>query len=186
MTRSIEGKDKPVFLKKDLAEQIVSIKKQNIMHVDYADKAIQDILPKEKLKKSLTRQANYLQSCVAINAGNGNFTIKELPLEAQLSCINDATIFDINQDGNLDVITGGNKYGFLPQFSKLDACRGNVLYGDGEGNFEVISRQISGLNLDGEVRQITPLNMNNRSYLLVLLNDDKPLLYQLNEKEALQ
>ncbi len=185
MTRTIEGKDKPIFLKKDLAEQIVSIKKQNIMHVDYADKAIQDILPKEKLRISLKREANYLQSCVAINDGNGNFTIKELPLEAQLSCINDAAIFDINQDGNLDMITGGNKYGFLPQFSKLDACRGNVLYGDGEGNFEVISRQISGLNLDGEVRQITPLTMNNQSYLLVLLNDDKPLLYQVNEKNNL-
>jgi len=181
MTRTIDGKDKPVFLKKDLAEQIVSIKKQNIMHVDYAEKSIQDILPKGKLKEALVRNTNYLESCVAINDGNGNFTIKPLPSETQLSCINDAAILDVNNDDHLDIVTGGNKYGFLPQFSKLDASRGNVLYGDGEGNFHSISKQISGLNLDGEVRQIIPLQIQNQQNLLILLNDDKPILYQVNK-----
>ncbi len=179
MTRTIDGKDKPVFLKKDLAEQIVSIKKQNIMHVDYAEKSIQDILPKDKLDKSLKRQANYLQSCIALNEGNGTFKIQTLPDEIQLSCVNDVTVFDVNQDGNLDLITGGNKYGFLPQFSKLDACRGNYLQGDGKGNFELVPPQNSGLNLDGEVRQISVIQTNGKNQLLVLLNDEKPLLYEI-------
>lgn len=178
MTRTVEGKDRPVFLKKDLAEQIVSIKKQNIMHKDYADKGIQDILPKEKLGKALVREANYLKSCIAINEGNGQFTIKALPNEIQLSCVNDAAFVDVNQDENLDLVMGGNKYGFIPQFSKLDASKGNVLLGDGKGNFELLDRQKSGFEIEGEVRQIKSIDIQGKPHILVLINDEKPILFE--------
>lgn len=181
ITRTIDGKDKPVFLKKDLAEQIVSIKKQNIMNIEYANKTIQDIFPPEKIKQALVKEATYFKSCVAINDGNGNFTIKALADATQLSCVNDVAIVDVNQDQHLDLIIGGNKYGFLPQFSKLDASRGTVLLGNGTGHFDPLPKQQSGLDVAGAVRQISLMSSGEEQQVLILRNDELPLLYEIKK-----
>ncbi len=34
-----------------------------------------------------------------------------------------------------DLILGGNEFGFLPQFGRLDGSFGDVLMNDGKGNF---------------------------------------------------
>ena len=46
--------------------------------------------------------------------------IKELPVMSQISCINAILPIDVNTDGYIDLVTGGNQFGFLPQFEKLD------------------------------------------------------------------
>ena len=82
MTRTVEGRDMPVFLKHEMEDQIPSIKKQNLKNQDFAKKSIQDLLPSELLNKSLVKQFNYCSSIVAINEGNGQFDIQKLPQNA--------------------------------------------------------------------------------------------------------
>ena len=41
LTRTVDGQDKPVFLKHEIQEQIPSLKKQNLKHADYAKKSMQ-------------------------------------------------------------------------------------------------------------------------------------------------
>jgi hypothetical protein len=53
----------------------------------------------------------------------------------QLSSVNAIACTDINGDGFPDLILGGNEFGFLPQFGRLDASFGDILLGDGKGNF---------------------------------------------------
>ena len=124
ITRTIDGKDMPVALKRDLTEQISSLKKQSLKHVDYANKSIQDLFPAELLANSLVRQANFLKTVIAKNNGDGKFEIVVLAPEVQLSCINDALFTDLNDDGYSDLVMGGNNYDLLPQFSRLDASFG--------------------------------------------------------------
>jgi hypothetical protein len=52
MTSTIGGKDMPVFLKKDMEEQLPSIKKSNLKNGVYADKSIQELFPAKVLDKS--------------------------------------------------------------------------------------------------------------------------------------
>ena len=98
MTYTIEGKDIPVFLKRDMEEQLPSIKKHNLKNEAYAKKSIQELLPEDMLKQSIVKKFTYASSCVAINDGKGNFTVHKLPARSQLSCINAIHCMDLNQD----------------------------------------------------------------------------------------
>jgi hypothetical protein len=40
---------------------------------------------------------------------------------------------DVNKDGILDIVLGGNEYEFKPQFSRLDTNFGSVLLGNKNG-----------------------------------------------------
>ena len=181
LTRTIEGKDKPVFLKNDLQEQIPSIKKENLKHKDYALKSMQDLFGSEILNKAVVKNFNYTSSCIAINNGNRNFTVKKLPYRAQLSSVNAIKCTDVNNDGYTDVITAGNMSDFLPQFEKLDASFGDVFINNGKGNFTWLNSKQSGLKADGEVKDIAELKGKNNNYLLFLRNNGFPKIYQFKK-----
>ncbi|MFX7914653.1 VCBS repeat-containing protein, partial [Acinetobacter baumannii] len=76
-----------------------SIKKNNLRHIEYAQKSIQELFPSDILNKSIVKKFNYCSSIVAVNNGNGNFTIQKLPRLSQMSCINSIVVTDINNDG---------------------------------------------------------------------------------------
>ncbi|HEX6428165.1 MAG TPA: VCBS repeat-containing protein, partial [Niastella sp.] len=99
LTRTVDKRDMPVFLKHEMQEEIPSIKKENLKHKDYAKKSIQELFAKELIDKSSVKQFNYSKSCVAINNGNGSFTVQPLPYQAQLSIVNAILCTDVNKDG---------------------------------------------------------------------------------------
>jgi len=171
----------PVFLKKDMEEQLPGIKKENLRNEIYADKSIQELFSKELLAKAVVKQFNYNKSCIAINNGNGNFTIEPLPSMSQLSCINVFHALDVNNDKLPDLVTGGNQFGFLPQFERLDASFGDVLINDGTGKFIWQDDKKTGINLRGEMRDIKSIKIKGHTYLLFLQNNEQPVLLKLNK-----
>ena len=180
MSYTIDGKDMPVFLKRDMQDQLPSLKKNNLKHSEYALKTIQELFPPEMISTSVVKMFNYTPSCVAINQGNGNFKIQQLPAMSQLSCINAIQPLDVNGDGFTDLVTGGNQFGFLPQFEKLDGSFGDVLINNGKGNFTWQDAKKTGLGLRGEVRDIATIKNKAGTFLLFLQNDEFPFLYKLN------
>ncbi len=180
VTRTIDGKDIPIHLKNEITGQINSLKKQNLQFSEYATKSIQELFPKEVLENAIVKTVTDFRSLVAYNDGKGNFEIKELPKEAQLSCICDIETEDVNKDGFLDLIVAGNNYGFKPQFSRLDASRGNVLFGDSKGNFK--DQKYTGFIVDDEVKTMRWLkNKSGEKYLLVGINNKVPEIFRLKE-----
>ena len=181
MTYTIDGKDMPVFLKRDMEEQIPGLKKKNLRHKDYATKSIQELFAPDLIRSAIIKQFNYAASCVAINEGNGKFKIKELPVMVQLSCINAIQPVDINGDGFIDLVSGGNQFGFLPQFEKLDGSFGDVMINDGKGGFSWQESKKTGLNLRGVLRDIALIKNAKGTFLLFLQNNETPLLYKLHD-----
>jgi hypothetical protein len=179
LTRTIETKDKPVFMKRDLTEQIPSLKKQNLKHADYADKSIEDLFGKSIIASSYIKQFTYATTVVAINEGNSKFMIKPLPMQVQLSSVNAILPIDVNSDGLIDLVLGGNRFDFLPQFSRIDASYGHVLINKGKGNFEWVNNAKTGISMNGQVRDIQVINVKQRKQILVLQNNEMPLLYKL-------
>jgi hypothetical protein len=178
ITRTFQQKDVPVFLKKDLTDQLVSLRKQNFKYEDYARKSIQQLFPTEIINNTQRKLFNYSSSCIAINEGNGQFKIERLPDYVQFSSVNAIHCTDVNGDGNIDLILSGNKFQFQPQFSRLDASYGHILINNGKGQFKWIEPSISGLEIRGEIRDIIEIPGKNSSSLLFLQNNDFPLLYR--------
>ncbi|HEY6899576.1 MAG TPA: VCBS repeat-containing protein, partial [Puia sp.] len=190
LTRYVDGKDMPVFLKHEMERQLPMVKKKNLKHNEYAQKSIRDLLPAELLDSATVKQWNFCTSIVAINQGNGRFSIQPLPFMTQLSSINAIQCLDIDGDGKQDLVLGGNEFGFLPQFGRLDASKGHVLLGTGNGRFTWLPPSRSGLQLEGQIRDIQIIRGPSgkaagptgagRTELLFLRNDDYPVLFNIH------
>lgn len=179
LSRTIDGKDMPVFLKRDMEFQMPILKKQNLKHGEFAKKTIQDLLPEELLKTSVVKKFNYCPSIVAINEGNGHFSIRKLPVMAQLSSVNAIQCMDLNGDGYPDLILGGNEFGFLPQLGRLDGSFGDILMNNGKADFRYMDNTWSGLDLRGQVRDISIIKGLKETRILFLINNEYPVLYEM-------
>jgi hypothetical protein len=175
-SHTINKRDVPVFLKKEITEQIPSLKKLNLKHKDFAKRSIQELFNNE-MEGVRTLQVNYNLSCIAINNGQGQFTLKPLPLELQLSSVNAIAISDVNQDGTQDIITGGNFFDMLPQFCRVDASYTNVLLNDGKANFRVLNSAERGISINGQVRDIRHFVYGKNDGFLFLLNNELPVYF---------
>jgi hypothetical protein len=181
-TRTINEKDMPINLKQELAKQIPSIKKKNLNYSDYAKKTIQEIFAPEVIANSLQKMAVIQESIIAINKGNGQFEIQIMPQEVQLSTVNTSCVLDINKDGNLDIILGGNQYEFKPQFGRLDSSHGSVLLGNKKGKFSLLPYPKSGIFITGEVQKMKAIKTKNKAAsFIAVLNNASPKLFTINE-----
>ncbi len=177
-TKTLNGKDIPVFTKREITEQLPSLKKLNLKHHDYANKTVQDLFGNE-LNDAAVKQVNYAASAIAYNDGNGHFSIRPLPQSVQLSSVNAIKLIDVNSDGYPDIVAAGNFFDLLPQFCRVDGSYGHVLINDKKGNFTDIPATTSGISIKGETRDIVSFKYKNAAHLLFLQNNDVPLMYQL-------
>jgi enediyne biosynthesis protein E4 len=180
-SRTIDGKDVPVFLKRDFTDALPSFKKENLKHHEFAKKTIQTLFEPGSVQSATVKTFNYSSSVIAWNEGNGKFTIQELPLKVQLSSVNAILCKDINKDGKLDIVLGGNITECLPQFGRLDANYGIVLKNSGNRKFGEMSPRETGISVTGMVRDIALINGSKENYLMFLRNNDYPVLYKLRE-----
>ncbi|HEY5966675.1 MAG TPA: VCBS repeat-containing protein [Chitinophagaceae bacterium] len=181
-SRTIDGKDVPVFLKREFTDALPSLKKENLKHHEFAKKTIQTLFDPVSVRSSAVKTFNYSNSVIAWNEGNGKFTIMVLPLQAQLSSVNAVICKDINNDEKLDIILGGNITECLPQFGRLDANYGIVLKNNGNRQFTVIDPARTGISVTGMVRDIAWMNGQKEHYILFLRNNEYPVMYRLTKQ----
>ncbi|HEY1017377.1 MAG TPA: VCBS repeat-containing protein [Sediminibacterium sp.] len=178
LTSVINGKDMPVFMKHEMEDQVPSLKKKNLKHRDYANKPIQELFSAEIIKTCKIKEFNYCASIIAINEGEGKFRIQKMPAMLQLSSVNAVQITDLDNNGRPDLLLGGNEYGLLPQFERLDAGRGAVMMNLGAGNFRLLDAQESGVEVNGQVRDIKEIKTAAGKQLLFLRNNMSPVLFK--------
>ncbi len=181
-SRTIDGKDVPVFLKREFTEAMPSLKKDNLRHHEFANKTIQTLFEPSLIQSASVKTFNYSSSIIAWNEGNGKFSIQELPWQVQLSSVNTIACTDINRDNKSDIILAGNITECLPQFGRLDADYGIVLENKGNRKFDVLSPAQTGISITGMVRDVALINGGKESYLLFLRNNAKPITYKLTKK----
>ena len=180
VTYTVDGKDKPVVVKRELEEMVPAIKKNSLKHIQYANKSIQEIFQAEDIKASIIKTLNYASSIIAINKGGGQFEIVKLPAMTQMSSINAIEVADLNKDGKLDLVLGGNHFDYQPQYERLDASFVDVLLQKQNGQFEVLDPTKSGILLKGQMRDIKKINRLGKDQFLLLQNNDYPVLFQPN------
>ena len=182
VTLQRDGKDYPHHQKKDLTNQMVALKKQNLKASEYSKKTIEELFPQDVINNSIVKQARISESIIAINDGQGNFTYKLLPPRSQLSCICGISCKDINNDGHLDLIMGGNNFEFKPQYSRLDAAYGTVLFGNGDMDFEWKDYNTSGFFIREEIKHIGLFqDKTGQQFLITAINEKEPKIFEFGE-----
>jgi hypothetical protein len=164
----------PMALRHDLVQQLPYLKKKYLKYENYKDQTVTDIFGPEALQRSVRLDAEELGSIVLWNEG-GRFRKELLPVEAQVSPVYGILAEDIDGDGQVDLLLGGNQYRAKPEVGRYDGSYGVYLRGLGNQQFAVVPNRDSGLLLDGEIRDLKLMQINGKRTLLVLRNNDSAL-----------
>jgi hypothetical protein len=174
-----DGKAYPYWLKGEMEKEIPQLKKRFLQFKSYAGKPFNEIFSPEELKQATILTVKETRTAVFLNDGKGHFTIQPLPIQAQLSPVFAAVVYDLNGDGRPDIFLAGNFYGLKPQTGRLDASYGTLLLQDRQHQFQYIAPKQSGLFVRGEVRDAGMLNPGGRNPLLLIArNNDNLMLFQ--------
>jgi len=175
-------KSYPMALRHDLVSQIPSLKKKYLKYENYKNQTITEIFTPEQVKNAFKLEAYNLSSIVLINDGMGNFTSKALPIEAQFSPVYGIEISDFNEDGNQDILLGGNFHKAKPEVGRYDASYGLLLAGNGKGDFQPVPAVESGIRINGEVRDIISITTAKEKLILVSRNNESALTFTTKKR----
>ena len=151
------GKEYPYSLRHDLIDQIKSLKKVFPNYEKFKSMDMIQIFGNEKLANSKVSEVNFLETTILINQGNFEFSLLELPKAVQFSPIYAIETGDFDQDGDQDILMGGNLYGVKPEFGIYDASRGIYLENI-EGKKFQYHEDGKGFVVEGQLRDIKVLN----------------------------
>jgi enediyne biosynthesis protein E4 len=165
-----EGKQYPVRGRGCSSQQIPAIKNKYKDYESFSEATLVDVYTEKSLSASLHYQVKSFASIYLENK-NGKFIIHQLPVEAQLSCINQILVDDYDKDGNLDLLIAGNMYNSEVETPRNDAGNGLFLKGDGKGHFKAITATKSGFFTAGDVKDMGIVKIQHNNYLLVVKNN---------------
>lgn len=171
------GKSYPVALRTDMVRQLPMLKKKYLQFANYREQQIEQVFDAPLLTKALKKQAHTLSSAVLLNKGSLQFDWKPLPSAAQTSPIYAIATLDINRDGHLDLVLGGNHDRCKPETGIYMASKGTVLLGDGKGGFTTLATKQSGFMAEGCIRDLKVVNRR----IVVVINNRPVQVFALNQ-----
>jgi hypothetical protein len=173
------GKHYPVRGFSCSSEQIPRLKTDIKKYDIFAGMEVKDVYGEKNLKKALHYETQTFASKFIENKGNGRFEIKDLPVKAQFSSINDIIIKDFNGDQNPDVLLAGNLFVSEIETTRNDAGTGLLLLGDGKNNFQSVDFPESGFMARKDAKKLRLLTGKNKTYVLVANNNDVLQVFEL-------
>lgn len=167
----------PLRRKECLTEQTPALETKFPSFKKFGKADVYDIFEEKSLSKALHYTANTFASSYIENLGNGKFEVKELPVRAQFSSVNDFLIDDFNQDGHLDILLAGNLFESEVRTPRNDAGYGLLLAGNSKGEFEEIDVRKSGFFVPYNVKALAQIN----KLILVGCNNDKLRVFKFDK-----
>ncbi len=176
-----ETNEYPIAQRIDLLKQLPYLAKKYPDFKSYAGQQIADIFTPEQLKSGLVYKMQEFRSGVYWNEGNLVFKFEPLPKEAQYSVVMAFETLDINKDGKLDIICGGNQYNQKPEIGIQAASVGLAMTQTTDRKFESLQTSKSGILVTGETRGIVHLQTKTKEQLIFFLNNDSPKIFNRHE-----
>jgi len=175
LTSYTDGVSYPIATRDELLRLIPQLQSRYPTYASFGASRVEDIFSSAELQKARVLAAHTFASAVALNNGNGTFTPRPLPVEAQLSPIRAIVADDFDGDGKTDLLVAGNLYGVPPVLGRYDASYGVLLKGSGDGTFSAVDMGRSGIVLDGQVPHMAPIHLAHGQRGIVVARNNAPL-----------
>ncbi len=171
----------PKATRDELFLELPQIRKKFARYKDYANAKINDILSPNQIKNAkASLKCNKYESGVFIQNTDGSFDFSALPIKAQTSPIFAIESLDFNKDDKLDLVVAGNNKGVDAETGIYSALKGLVLLGKGDGTFEEMNAEDSGIFLEGDCRDLQSIKINDRKILVAAMNDAEAKCFELS------
>jgi hypothetical protein len=169
------GVSYPLAGRDELLALVPQLRRRYPTYASFGASRIGDIFSTSELAPATALEARGFASAVALNNGDGTFTLAPLPAEAQFAPIRAVLAADFDGDGRTDLLVAGNDYGAPPVLGRYDASYGLLLHGIGDGRYQAVDMEHSGLLIDGQVRHLQWLRHANGERLIVVARNNDQL-----------
>ena len=167
-------KSYPFATRDQLVKQLPYLKKKFLKYKDYRNVTVHDILSSAQEGQSAELHINELQTVFVRNDGS-KFVLNTLPIEAQFSPVKAICVTDLNSDGKMDVLLGGNLKAVQTELGPYDSSLGLALLGDGLGGFKTLSPSQSGFVISGEIRSIQKLLTSKKENIFLVSRNNEAI-----------
>jgi hypothetical protein len=151
-----------------LTQQLPELKKKVLKYEAYARSTTEDILDLLDASSMQTLSCEHQASMLLENLGDSQFSMRKLPLQAQMAPVKGILIEDVNLDGLPDAMLVGNDYNMEVIAGNYDASRGIILLNKGSLNFGALNANESGLYARGDARSVVKLKLSEGQLMMVV------------------
>ncbi|MEJ7766417.1 MAG: VCBS repeat-containing protein [Chitinophagaceae bacterium] len=151
----INGKSYPYVGRDELLEHLSMMRTRFADYKSYSDALINDVFTTEELKDAKKLFANSMTTMLWVSSSSGRYIQKPLPVQAQYAPVYAICIADYNQDGNMDVLLGGNVQYCRIKMGINQSNPAQLFLGNGSGSFKYVPQSESGLNIKGDLRSLS-------------------------------
>jgi hypothetical protein len=166
----------PYASRNEMLDEMPLLKNKFLYYKDYAVAKLTDIFSADEMKGMTELKVDELKNCWLQHTGDGKFILYELPVTAQFSAIQGATVINMN-DGSKAIFAAGNFYPFRVQLGREDAGKGILLQWN--KTTHQLNTLFPNIAVDGDVRDV--LAMNDHS-IIISKNSDSTQVIQLVKK----
>lgn len=170
----LEGENYIAHSRDNLIEQISAMRVRFKTYTEYGNTPFSNSFTKAELSDAYITKSKTFASSYIENDGKGKFSIRPLPVLAQIAPMFGAIVDDFNDDGNLDFLMVGNSDAAEISVGNYDACKGLYMSGDGSGNFIFESNGTNGFTVDSDAKGAAILvDVSLSPVYLITSNNDR-------------
>ncbi|HEX7860978.1 MAG TPA: VCBS repeat-containing protein [Verrucomicrobiae bacterium] len=146
------GKHFPLFDRDSLAVNLPELRQRYPTFTAFSTASVEGFLG-DRFSNARALRINTTETMVFIRDGK-RFRAQALPVQAQFSPAMSIAAADVNSDGKTDLFLSQNLFSVGKDSSRYDAGEGLLLRGNGDGTFEALPSQESGIKMEGEGRGV--------------------------------
>jgi enediyne biosynthesis protein E4 len=150
----------PVRTRKALRASIPSLAKRFPRNDIYARSTLTEILGAQKLAAAMKFEATEFRSGVFLSQPNGTHRFEPLPRIAQIAPFQGLVAGDFDGDGHADIYAVQNSYSPIASVGRFDGGLGQLLRGDGRGQFAPVAPAQSGLVVPGDAKALSVVDLD--------------------------
>jgi enediyne biosynthesis protein E4 len=165
LTFYIQGKRYPFVTRDELLEHFTNKRAKFPSYGSYAEAKLEDVFSPEELQGAGHFAAVMLESGVLLSGADKRYQFEAFPLLAQAAPIYAIHVVGLGEEKLL--LTAGNIGTGRLRLGKIDANHGLVLRIDSKGKMKPIPQLLSGITIQGDVRNILQVTQNRLAFQVV-------------------